>query len=164
MISIRLDGDTRKLLRRLKHLSDIDKKGINSVLASSMRTSTRERFKEEKSPEGKKWIPSIRAVDQAGVTLSKTSRLKNSIRCYSSSIGFAVGTNTIYARTHQYGDKGRIIRAKTPKGLTFKNKKGNWIRKEQVTVNIPERPFLGYSEEDFAEIKATIEEAIREES
>ena len=42
---------------------------------------------------------------------------------------------------------------------------GKWIRKRQVTVKvkIPARPFLGLSEDDMQEIKATLEDALGEE-
>ena len=56
------------------------------------------------------------------------------------------------------------IRAKTSKGLVFRID-GKWIRKRQVTVKvkIPARPFLGLSEDDMQEIKATLEDALGEE-
>ena len=37
---------------------------------------------------------------------------------------------------------------------------GQWVSKKQVKVNIPARPFLGLSDEDMQEIKATTEEFI----
>jgi phage virion morphogenesis protein len=157
MYSIRLDGDVSRLQKTLDKMSKPDFKGINTAIAESLRTTTRERFKEEKSPSGKPWKKSIRVRDQGGVTLSDTARLKNSIRSKADTESAAVGTNTIYARTHQYGDK-RIIRAKTIKGLRF-HSGGKWIRKKQVTVNIPERPFLGISEEDTKEIQSILENA-----
>lgn len=166
MRSIRIEGDTRRLIKRLKELSDIDKKGVNRALAEAVRSSTRERFKEEKSPEDKRWEKSIRASQEGGVTLTKSADLRNSIKSTSAPSGFAVGTNKIYARTHQFGEKGRkiTIRAKTSKGLIFKIG-DQWIRKRQVTVKvkIPARPFLGLSEEDLLEIKSTLENVFEEE-
>lgn len=163
--SIRLEGDIRILMLKLRHLSELDKKGIAAAMKEAARTSTLDRFREEKDPEGKPWKTSIRAASEGGKTLSKTARLKNSIRAKSDASGFAVGTNTIYAATHQLGEKGRkiTIRAKTSKGLVFKIG-DRWIRKKQVTVNIkiPARPFLGFSDEDLAEIKGTLEDALEE--
>lgn len=146
----------------MKGLSDINKRGINLALAESVRTSTRERFKEEKSPEGKRWEKSIRASQEGGVTLTKSAGMKNSIKSTSDNSGFAVGTNKIYAKTHQFGEKGRKIKAKTSKGLVF-NVGNEWIRKKQVTIKIPARPFLGLSEEDLLEIKSTLESVFEEE-
>ncbi|MDR2024028.1 MAG: phage virion morphogenesis protein [Hungatella sp.] len=166
MYSIRLEGDVRALMKRLKFFSEIDKKHINAALAESVRESTLERFTTEKDPEGKKWKTSIRVAQNGGKTLTKSAIMKNSIKGKSDASGFAVGTNTIYASTHQLGAKGRriTIRAKTPKGLVFKIG-DRWIRKKQVTVKvkIPARPFLGLSEDDLQEIKGTIEDFLGEE-
>ena len=166
MYSIRLDGDTRRLMKKLRQLADIDKKGINASIAEAVRGSTVERFRTEKGPDGKKWKKSIRAEQEGGVTLVQTAGLKNSIKSTADASGFAVGTNKIYASTQQLGAKNRriTIRAKTSKGLVFQVD-GQWIRKKQVTVriNIPARPFLGLSDEDMEEIKGTLEDYFRED-
>ncbi|WP_018752669.1 phage virion morphogenesis protein [Paenibacillus sanguinis] len=165
MYSIRLEGDVQRLMRRLKQLQEVDIRGVNLALAESLKTSTRERFKEGKDPDGKAWPKSIRADREGGRTLVDSAGLRNSIKSKASMDGFAVGTNKIYARTHQFGEKGRAmtIRAKTSKGLVFKI--GNqWIRKRQVKVNIkiPARPFLGINETDMLEIKGTLEDLLEE--
>lgn len=162
MYSIRIEGDTRRLIKKMKSLSEIDAKGINKVLAQSVRTSTRERFKEERSPEGKKWEKSIRASQEGGLTLTKSADMKNSIRSSTDSSGFAVGTNKAYAKTHQFGEEGRTIKAKNSRGLIFKVG-DKWIRKKQITVTIPARPFLGLSQDDMLEIKSTLEDVFEEE-
>jgi len=41
---------------------------------------------------------------------------------------------------------------------------GRWISKKQVRITIPARPFLGLSDEDMQEIKATTEEFIQKET
>lgn len=165
MYSIRLDGDTRRLLRRFKQLSEINKKAINATLANATQSSTVERFKTEKAPDGKKWRKSIRAERDGGTTLVNKSGIRNSIKSVSDASGFAVGTNKIYAATHQLGDTRRItIKAKTSKGLIFQMD-GRWMRKRQVTVrvNIPARPFLGLSDDDMLEIKGTLEDYFAED-
>lgn len=165
MYSIRLEGDVRNLMSRLKQFSEFDKKGVNAALAEMTRTSTVERFTTERDPERKKWKTSIRAAQSGGKTLTKSAIMKNSIKGKSDASGFVVGTNTIYASTHQLGEKGRriTINAKTSKGLIFKIG-DRWIRKQQVKVKIkiPARPFLGLSEDDLKEIKETIEDALGE--
>ncbi len=164
-VSIRLQGDVQRLMKRLRQLENTDIKGVALVLAESLRTSTRERFRTQKGPDDKAWKPSIRASQQGGQTLTDSARLKNSIKSEANGSGFAVGTNLIYARTHQFGEKGRniTIRAKTSKGLVFKIG-DRWIRKKAVRVNIkiPARPFLGISEDDMLEIKSTLEQALEE--
>lgn len=161
MYSIRLDGDVRKLMKKLGKMKDIDLKSASQVLSETLRSSTRQRFKDEISPEGKKWQASIRAENEGGVTLVDSSALKNSIKSVAEKTGFAVGTNKVYARTHQFGDD-RTIKAKTSKGLRFMVN-GKWVIKKKVKVTIPERPFLGISEEDMKEIKGTIEELVSKE-
>lgn len=163
--SIRLEGDVKRLLRRTRKMAGVDKKRIGVTLAEAVRTSAMQRFKDQKGPDGKKWKESERAQEENGVTLTKSGRLKNSIKSVANDTGFAVGTNTIYGRSHQFGDSRTVtIRAKTPKGLVFKID-GHWYRKNKVTVhiNIPARPFLGLDEADMLEIKGTLEDAFKED-
>jgi len=157
-IQIRVDGDTEKLLEKLKKIENIDKQGVNNALAEILRTSTLDRFESTTAPDGSGWKQSIRAAE-GGKTLTKTARLKNSIQATANDIGFAVGTNTIYAATHQFGDS-RTIRAKNGKYLKFQVG-GVWRQAKEVTIHIPARPFLGVSQEDEQEIKATLEDALR---
>lgn len=160
MNSIRLEGDTRRLISKLRSISDIDTKGINKAVAESLRTSTLERFREQEEPSGKKWVSSIRASESGGVTLVKNAMLRNSIKSQANKSGAAVGTNTIYARTHQFGDK-RTIRAKSKKGLRFRLN-GKWATKKSVEINIPARPFLGINKEDQREVRGILEDALKD--
>lgn len=159
MYDIRLEGDTRAMLRKIRSFSEIDRRGINAALAEAVRTSTLERFQQGKGPDGKKWKSSIRAAREGGRTLVQTAQLRNSIHARSDATGFAVGTNVKHAATHQFGEPGRTIRARRKKALRFQVN-GKWISKKQVRVTIPARPFLGLSEEDMQELKATVEEFI----
>lgn len=163
--SIRIQGDVQRLFKRLRQLEETNIKGVSLALAEALRASTRERFRTQKGPDGKAWKQSIRAAQQGGQTLTDNARLKNSIKSSANGSGFAVGTNLIYARTHQLGEKGRsiTIRAKTSKGLVFRIGE-RWIRKKAVTVKIkiPARPYLGISEDDMLEIKSTLEQALEE--
>lgn len=162
MYSIRLEGETREMLKKIKDLSEIDKKSINAALAEGVRESTLERFKQSRAPSGKKWKTSIRAANENGKTLVLTSQLRNSIQSVSDATGFAVGTNAKHAATHQFGEKGRTIRARRKKALRFMVD-GQWVLKKQVRIRIPARPFLGLSDEDMKEIKATVEDFISQE-
>ena len=119
MYSIRLDGDTRAMLRRIRSFSEIDKQGINAALAEGARESTLERFKQSKGPDGRRWKTSIRAAQEGGKTLIQSAQLRNSIHAKSDTSGFAVGTNVKYAATHQFGEPGRTIRARKKKALRF---------------------------------------------
>ncbi len=163
MYSIRLEGDTRQLLRKMQRMAEFDKKGLNAALAEGVRESTLERFKNSIDPSGKRWKVSIRAASEGGKTLIKSAQLRNSIKSRSDETGFAVGTNVKHAATHQFGEPGRTIRARRAKALRFQVG-GKWVSKKQVRIRIPARPFLGLSDEDMQEIKATAEEFLQEES
>ena len=139
MYSIRLDGDTRAMLRRIRSFSEIDKQGINAALAEGVRESTLERFKQSKDPDGRRWKTSIRAAQEGGKTLIQSAQLRNSIHAKSDASGFAVGTNVKYAATHQFGEPGRTIRARKKKALRFQVG-GKWVTKKQVRITIPSLP------------------------
>ena len=160
-ISVRLDGETDALLKRILSLKNIDKAGVMNAIAEGLRTSTVERFNSQESPDGTKWKPSIRATSTDGKTLIQSSGLRTSIRSTANSSSAAVGTNLIYAATHQFGDR-RTIRAKNGKYLRFKI--GNkWVSVPTVRVNIPARPFLGISKEDEKEIRELLEDMFKEQ-
>lgn len=155
--SIRLEGDTQRMLRKMRSIADVDKKKLNATLGEDILNATRDRFKKGLGPDRKKWKTSIRAAESGGKTLVKTSQLLNSLNVKSDASGFAVGTNVKYGATHQFGEKGRTIRAKQSKGLKFKIN-GRWITKKEVRIKIPARPYLGFSDDDQREMKATAEE------
>ena len=156
MYSIRIEGDVQPLLQKIESLSGLDKRGLNAALAETIRESTVERFRTGKDPSGKKWKTSIRAANEGGKTLVQSAQLRNSINSRADASGFAVGTNVIHAATHQLG-ADRTIRARKAKALHFQVG-GRWVTKKAVRIRIPARPFLGLSDEDVEEIKATIDE------
>lgn len=162
MYNIRLEGDTRKLLGKIRSLAEIDKRSVNAALGEAMRESTLERFKQSRAPDGRRWKTSIRAAAEGGKTLIQSSQLRNSINMRSDDTGFAVGTNAKHAATHQFGEPGRTIRARRAKVLRFQVG-GRWISKKKVRVSIPARPFLGLSDDDMQELKAMVEEFISKE-
>ena len=147
---------------KLDDARKIDKQGINAALAEGARESTLERFKQSKGPDGRRWKTSIRAAQEGGKTLIQSAQLRNSIHAKSDTSGFALGTNVKYAATHQFGESGRTIRARKKKALRFQVG-GKWVTKKQVRITIPARPFLGLSEDDMQEMKATVEEFIQKE-
>lgn len=162
MFDIRLQGDTRAMLRRIRHFSEIDRRSINAALGEVVRESTLERFRQGRDPEGRRWKSSIRAANEGGRTLIRSAQLRGSIHSRSDASGFAVGTNVKYAATHQFGEPGRTIRARRKKALCFRIN-GHWVSKKQVRIQIPARPFLGLSDEDMQEIKGTVEDFIARE-
>lgn len=160
MYSIRVEGDVRPLLQRLNAIASLDKRGLNTTIAEALRESTIERFRTSKDPSGKKWKTSIRAASEGGKTLVQSAQLRNSIHSRADASGFAVGTNVVHAATHQLG-ADRTIRARKAKALRFQVG-GKWVTKKTVRVRIPARPFLGLSDDDVEEVKATIDEFMEE--
>lgn len=159
-ISVRIEDETNQLLKRLDDMN-VDKAGVMNAIAEGLRTSTIERFQAQETSEGTKWEPSVRARESGGKTLIRTSALRTSIKSEANSTGLAVGTNLIYAATHQFGDE-RTIRAKHGKYLRFKIG-DRFVSKPSVRVTIPARPFLGISERDDEEIKEILEDIVKEQ-
>lgn len=157
-IRVSVEGEFGELQKELRRLGSLDRAELNRAIAEALRTSTDERFDAEAGPDGAAWRPSIRA-SAGGRTLTDTAALRNSIHSRSSAAGAEIGTNLIYAATHQFGDGGRTIRAKNQPYLKFQVN-GRWYRKRQVTVKIPARPYLGLSDDDRDEIREIIEEAV----
>lgn len=112
--------------------------------------ATIDRFDREQAPDGAGWSKSIRARVDGGKTLSDSGQLRGSITSEASSSEVRVGTNKIYAGTHQFG---ATIRAKSAPFLMFNLPGGLGLRKVKE-VEIPARPFLGLSAEDETEILA----------
>lgn len=146
-IRIELQGDTDDLLKKLKQLSEDDRRGLLRAMADAVRTSTTDRFDTETDPDGNKWKASVRAQEDGGKTLTLTGTLRNSIRYRTTPEGFAVGTNDIRAATHQFGDK-----------RTIKAENGRSIKR-----NIPARPFLGFNEEDREELVEMLRDYFEEQ-
>lgn len=112
--------------------------------AGEMLFSTRERFSEERGPNGVPWKKSRRVIEEGGKTLFQSGDLFNAIDKRSgpdfAEVGIAGGSGgpPIYGPVHQRGATIRPRRAralKTPAG-------------PRASVTIPARPFLGFSAED----------------
>lgn len=113
---------------------------LMETIGEALVSGTLQRFQDEEEPDGKKWKPSIRAMETAGKTLSDTGRLQRSIDYAATSDKVMVGTNVVYGRIHQLG------------GKTGKGHK----------VDMPARPYLGVSEEDMKEVRATVEDFLKD--
>lgn len=115
-----------------------------------LESATIDRFYTETAPDGSRWLPSIRAREQGGKTLTDRAQLRSSITSNAGPDQVEVGTNKIYAGVHQ---GGATIRAKSAAGLRFQLPGGLGFRRV-MEVEIPARPFLGLAGEDEAELVA----------
>lgn len=104
------------------------------------KTESQLRFREQQAPDGTRWKPSKRVIEEGGQTLRLTARLQRSITFQADHASAEIGTNVIYARIHQIGG----VAGRT----TFKGE-GPPHRSR-----IDARPFLGLSE---AGIQAAVE-------
>ncbi|PIW54594.1 MAG: phage virion morphogenesis protein [Sphingomonadales bacterium CG12_big_fil_rev_8_21_14_0_65_65_10] len=124
----------------------------------TLESATIDRFDQESAPDGSKWTPSIRAREEGGKTLTDSAQLRSSITSIARSQSVEVGTNKIYAGTHQFG---ATIRPKSADKLAFQLPGGLGFRKvDQVTI--PPRPFLGLSVADEEELLAQAEDYARD--
>lgn len=106
----------RSLAASLHELSeDKTRRALNKRLGHEALTQLNQGFIAGRDPYGKKWLkPEYR---MGGSPLRDKGRLQRSFSVQGvSADGFRLGTNAIYAGTHQYG---AVIRPKTAKALAF---------------------------------------------
>ncbi len=114
------------------------------TIANMMRTQTIERFEAETGPDGIKWLPSQRAEEDGGLTLTDKGHLRQSITSASDATAAVAGTNLIYAAIHQFGGS---VRGRT-------SRRHQNVPKPRV---FPARPFMGFGQADLAEIEAVLD-------
>lgn len=146
-------GDWKKLTKVLNRLENVDFAKLHENIGEVLISTTHERFRNGRAPNGSKWK---RGLKGTGQTLVQSRLLINSVTKRFSREGVEVGTNIKYARIHQ---KGGTIRAKKAKFLRFKVG-SRWAMKK--SVKIPARPFIGISADDKQEIMRLFRETISE--
>ncbi len=114
-----------------------------AAIADYLRTSTVERFEDERDPFGARWLPSQRARDEGGLTLTKSGELRLSITADSDATEAVVGTNKIYAAIH---NSGGTIRARA--GSALRTPFG-----PRASVRMPQRQFLGFGPDDVVRVE-----------
>ena len=159
---------SRWLLNVLGKLSDDGLRGMLSEIGEDLAESTKQRFVTSTAPDGSRWAANsqltylglIARTDKAlrkdGRVNSKmatklankrplvdTGTLSDSITYQVSGSTLEVGTNTVYAATHQYGAK---------QGAYGRTRRGAPI----PWGDIPARPFLGLSKDDERAIERTV--------
>lgn len=131
--------DLRGLLparRALRRLSDMDTARMLDAIGSELESQTRRRISEEKTaPDGTPWAEwsDNYTPKPGGKLLERDGNLLDSIAFEVGPDAVTVGSNMVYAATHQYG-RGKI----------------------------PARPFLGVSEENTADIGDVVMDFIAE--
>jgi phage virion morphogenesis protein len=157
-ISIRIEHDDAQIRAKLLSLIAFGRDPSPAMrdIATLGENSTRERFRTEIGPDGKRWKRSIRAQISGGRTLTESGHLGDSI---SSRFGrdFAEwGVNRIYAAIHQFGG---VIKPKNASSLRFQLAGGEFVSTKSVTM--PARPYLGISSGDESDILDILEQRIK---
>jgi phage virion morphogenesis protein len=137
----RLDRAFKRLLERADDLTPLMER-----IGMAGEALTIERFETETAPDGASWLPSTRAKETGGSTLTDQGFLRQSITHRATATTAEVGTNLRYAGVHQEGATIRgnpHLKFKLPGDLGFRTV-------EEVVI--PARPFLGSSAELEAEI------------
>jgi phage virion morphogenesis protein len=160
-VGVRIVGDLGKLERKLSAMARGVNRRVGPQIGEALVSSTIQRFNEQRSPDGQPWAPlaaNTVAPRKADYTkrgrlrkpaeqriknrkiLIQSARLRNSISSRASGTQVAVGTNVVYAPTHQFGAKQGDY------GQTSRGAPIPW-------GDVPARPFLGISDSDQAEIE-----------
>lgn len=145
----------QELENKTKNMEPVMKK-----IASAMASKVRMNFRKQQDPEGNPWVKSKRAIQDNGMTLSDTGRLKNSITYTYDGTSARAGTNVKYARVMHFGaSKGAFGRrmvtqrvnpfTRTRKGRQ-ENVRSHTRRREIETPwgDISSRKFLGMTVAD----------------
>lgn len=140
------DSDVRGTLTRLIALGRNPAPAMRDI-ATYGENSTRDRFRTETGPDGKRWKPSLRVQMRGGRTLTRDGHLGNSITSDSGRDFAEWGTNRIYAAINHFGG---VIKPKHKKSLRFQITKGVWVNVKKVTITA--RPYMGVNGTDRAAI------------
>ncbi|WP_052494009.1 phage virion morphogenesis protein [Nitrosospira sp. NpAV] len=148
-IAVSVSHDDAKIRAVLLNLIALgrDNKDAMRDIATLGENSTRERFRTEIGPDGRRWKPSIRVQISGGRTLTKDGHLGDSITSHSGRDFAEWGVNRIYAAIHQFGG---VIKPRNASSLRFKLANGAFVTTKSVTI--PARPFLGINAGDEADI------------
>jgi phage gpG-like protein len=175
LITLDISNNNFSQLIKNFHKRLLHPKHAMATVGEIVRTSIEQNFAQGGRPV--RWLPSARAKEQAGQTLSDTGRLRRSLTVDAEDDRVRVGTNVAYAPVHQFGAaRGsfgtvlvhvrahvrRIVKRnvttrrgkKIASGVSFV--KAHSRRQALPWGDIPARPFMQVQEEDWDEIADAI--------
>ena len=140
-VTLKIDFETSELrsaLERLQRQAKTLRPALTEI-GEYLLAATEDRFAEQVDPAGRPWAPlspGYRAKKRRhqDLILMLDGYLKGTLAKRVSAARLEIGSNRIYAATHQLGDAAR---------------------------NIPARPFLGLASADKAEMLAILEDHLR---
>ena len=115
-IDIEVKGieEVKKLLIELQNKSSNLTPVMKSV-GNHIKNITEKSFEQQKSPAGKTWKPSERALKTGDLTLIDSGLLANSIDYKAGKDGAVISSDRVYAAIHQFGGyAGRKLKTKIP--------------------------------------------------
>lgn len=175
--SISIEVESDEVVRAFGVLAALmsDLTPVMDAIGSAMEASVDRRFETGLGPYGIPWLPSERAVEENGMTLVESARLRNSISHLASATDVVVGTNVIYAGIHQFGGTirreartqtiyrrydartGEISRRFVKKG---RSNFAQDVAVGAVSIAMPARPFLGFDDGDWIAVQEIVGNAI----
>lgn len=142
-IQIQIEGEARVIaVLNAIALNGAQKSQLFDEIGFNLVENAQLRFIDGISPDGDKWVQSIRAKQQGGQTLIDKGQLRSSLTHVVHEDGVEYGTNLPYAAPNHYGADIKAVNAPF---LAFKIG-GNFVKKK--SVKLPARPFVGISAED----------------
>lgn len=177
-ISIKDGGLGQALERALSQLGDL--RPVLEASAGVIETNINDRFETGRGPGGIPWPPSNRIRSEAvpsgkqrrsygplrpeGKTLIQSGSLRESIGHEVREKEVVVGTTRPgpgdshrYAAVHQFG---ATIVPRTAAALVFTGADGGLVFAQSVTI--PARPFIGFDDQDVADLTDLWEDAMKE--
>ncbi len=148
VFSLRFDADQAHVAAANIHAKAGDLSPLMDQIGALLEQSARDRIEDtNETPEGVAWPVSFRASLDGGKTLFESGRLAASLTHIAGRDSVEIGSNLIYAGTHQ---DGATIVPVSAGALGFMLPDGTYITTGKVTI--PARPYLGVSADDGEDI------------
>ena len=159
MTAIRIEYDDTQVRAALDRLARAgrDMSPVMRVIAGHLLAGADKAFLDETAPDGTKWaalsdvtLARRQKRGRGSTILQESGHLAQSITADSDATSAVVGTNPVYATTHQFGAKKGAF------GATARGAPIPW-------GDIPARPFLGVSEKTSRQVVDAIATFIGEQ-
>ena len=149
------DAEIRRVLAKLSGAVK-DMSPLMHSIGEHLLNTTRERFVDQKAPDGTPWAPLSEATKRRkrrnrDKVLTERGFLRGNLAYRADATSVRVGSPSIYAGTHQFGAERGVF------GTTGRGRPVPW-------GDIPARPFLGLSDADRDEVLRLAERFLRKRS
>lgn len=146
------DTLTPDLMEKIRRVSGAGKSRILEAIGLSLVSMAKRSFATDASLRPTPWA---NKKDGSPSTLTKSTRLRKSIRSQVGGSGLTISSDAAYAAIHQLGGRTRphVIRARNKKALAF----GGLFRRSvrHPGSKIPPRPFLPFYRDGSLTVKAS---------